>query len=514
MWSLRVSVVVFCFSYAAEQMTNWLNKSLNAIERVGNRLPEPATLFVILIALVMIAAWIAAAAGVAVAHPSTGANIAARNLFDAELLRRLLTQMPQTFADFPPLATVLVAMLGIGVADKSGLLKAVLKAFVTRAPSWLLSAAVVFVGVMSSLAFDVGYVVLIPLGAALFQAAGRHPLAGLAATFAGVSAGYTANLLLTAIDPLLAGITQAAAQVIEPDYVVSVAANYYLMIALVPALVAGGAWLTDFFVEPRLKDLAVATPGDSPTNEHSAGEARGLYAAGIALLACVVLIALAVVPEDALLRGDDGGLGPFYQSLVALMFLVFLVCGLAFGITAGNIRSDRDVVRMAGEAMSDLGQYIVLAFLAAHFIALFKWSNLGLITAVSGAHGLEALGFTGPVLIIVFIFVAGLINLLIGSSSAKWALIAPVFVPMMMLLGYPPELTQAAYRIGDSATNILTPLMPYFPLVIVFARKYLPSIGIGTLVATMLPYSIVFGGIGTVMLLAWVLLGLPLGPGL
>lgn len=495
-------------------MNRLLDSILDWIERTGNKLPDPATLFVILIGVVMVAAWIAASTGVSVVHPSTGEAIAARNLFEPELIRRLFTQMPQTFAEFPPLGTVLVVMLGIGVADKSGLMTVALKTFVTRMPPWLLSAAVVFVGVMSSLAFDVGYVVLIPLGAFLFRAAGRHPLAGLAATFAGVSAGYSANLLLTAVDPLLAGITQAAAQVIDPGYTVSVAANYYLMVALVPVLVLGGAWLTDALVEPWLGGVAVKGGIEQPSMDVSDAETRALFAATVALIVCVVLIALAVVPHDAVLRDDDGGLTPFYRSLVALMFLVFAICGLVYGVTVGRIRSDRDVVNMSAEAMSDMGHYIVLAFLAAHFIALFKWSNLGLITAVSGAHGLEALGFTGPALLVAFIFVAGGINLFIGSASAKWALIAPVFVPMMMLLGYPPELTQAAYRIGDSATNILTPLMPYFPLVIVFARRYKPDLGIGTLVAMMLPYSVMFGLSGSVLLLMWMLFGWPLGPGL
>jgi aminobenzoyl-glutamate transport protein len=494
-------------------MNRFFNAALDAVERMGNRLPDPATLFVIMIALVVAAAWIAAAAGVSVVHPAEGDTIAARNLFEAGLLRRLFTEMPQTFAGFPPLGTVLVAMLGIGVADKSGLLNAALRSFVTRAPSWLLSAALVFVGIMSSLAADAGYVVLIPLGAVLFAAAGRHPLDGLAATFAGVSAGFSANLVLTALDPLLAGITQAAAQVVEPDYIVPVTANYYLMVALVPVLALTGAWLTDRLVEPRLRGLAVQSGVEPENTGLSAAERRGLYAAGAALLACLIVITLMVVPGDAVLRGEDGGLKPFYASLVALMFLVFFVCGLAYGLAARRIHSDRDVVNMTAESMSDMGHYIVLAFLAAHFIALFKWSNLGLITAVSGARGLEALGFTGPALLMIFIAVAGLINLLVGSASAKWALIAPVFVPMMMLLGYPPELTQAAYRIGDSATNILTPLMPYFPLVIVFARRYVPDLGIGTLIAMMLPYSVVFGLSGSALLLAWMLFGWPLGPG-
>jgi aminobenzoyl-glutamate transport protein len=485
---------------------------LNWIERTGNALPDPVTLFAILIAVLMCGSWLAARSGVSIEHPANHNTIAAVNLFAPEQIRRLLVEMPQTFAGFAPLGLVLVVMFGIGIADKTGLIGAALRAFVTKMPRTLLSGTLVFAGVMSSLAVDAGYVVLIPLGAVLFHAVGRHPLAGLAATFAGVSAGFCANLLLTASDPLLAGITEAAARLLQPGYGVAITANYYLMAALVPVFTLAGVLITEFLIEPYLGRYASA---DSPKTEVgvlTAVERKGLLVAGAVLMLWIAVVLLWAVPATGLLRAD-GGLKPLYQAMVALMFFGFLLPGLAYGVATRKIRSDRDAVEMAAGSMADMGHYIVLAFMAAHLIVLFQWSNLGIIIAVKGAEMLRALEWQGPLLIIAFMLVVGAIDLLIGSASAKWALMAPVFVPMLMLLNYPPELTQAAYRIADSVTNVLTPLMPYFPLVLVFGRKYLPSFGIGSLIALMLPYSMLFGILGTAVLFIWMVAGWPLGPG-
>lgn len=490
-----------------------VERSLAAIERVGNRLPDPVTLFLILIGIVIVVSVVTAMLGVSATHPVTGATVSAINLLSADQLRRLFTEMPQTFADFPPLGTVLVVMLGVGVAEKSGLVAAALTAFVRRVPRRFLTAAVVFAGVMSSLAVDAGYVVLIPLGALVFYAAGRHPIAGLAAAFAGVSGGFSSNLVLTSLDPLLAGITQTAAHIVDPSYIVPVTANYYLMIALVPVFVVIGALITDRLIEPRLGAYDGKPDDDVAADDTPADSGRGLKAAGWTLAAFIALVLVLVVPEGAALRAEDGSLTPFYSSLVALMALGFLAIGLAYGIAEKRITSDRDAVQMVSGSMADMGLYIVLAFVAAHFIALFNWSNLGVITAIAGAEGLKAIGFTGLPLVVSFVIIAAFINLFVGSASAKWALMSTIFVPLMMLLGYSPELTQAAYRIGDSVTNILTPLMPYFPLVIVFGRRYLPDFGIGTLVATMLPYSVAFGLAGIALLVVWVMFGIPLGPG-
>jgi aminobenzoyl-glutamate transport protein len=493
---------------------------LDSIEAVGNRLPDPITLFVILIGLVMLVSWIATVAGAGATHPGTGEPILPVNLFSSEQVRRILTQMPQTFATFPPLGLVLVVMIGIGVAERSGLIESALRAFVSSVPPRAITATVVLAGMLSSLAVDAGYVVLIPLGAVIFHGVGRHPLAGLAAAFAGVSGGFSANLLLTSLDPLLAGFTGPAAHIVDPTYVVYPTANYYLMAALVPVFTVIGTYVTDRILEPRLGayDASRGEAGPPARAEPlTPAERRGLALAGVVTLATLGLFAAAVVPAAGPLRDPDGAMlieqiAPFLQSIVALMLILFLLPGLAFGITTGRIRSDRDVSRMMSDTMATMGAYIVLAFVAAHLVAFFSWSNLGVITAVVGADFLQGIGFTGIPLIVAFVLVSATLNLFIGSASAKWAIMAPVFVPMLMMLGYSPELTQAAYRIGDSVTNILTPLMPYFPLVIVFAQKYDREVGIGTIISAMLPYSIAFALGGLLLLGVWLLAGFPLGP--
>ncbi|CAN5594638.1 AbgT family transporter [soil metagenome] len=494
----------------------FFNRFLDSIERAGNKLPDPVTLFLILVGVVMLVSWIASMLGAAVTHPGTGQLIEAINLFSGENIQRLFVEMPTTFAAFPPLGMVLLVMLGIGVADKTGLIAAALKAFVTSVPGWMLTASIIFAGLMSSLAVDAGYVVVIPLGAVLFHGVGRHPIAGLAAAFAGVSGGFSSNLLLTSLDPLLASFTMPAAHLLDPEYFVPVTANYYLMIALVPVYILVGTFVTEKILEPRLGKYSpgegIDLTDDTSSAPLSALERKGLMWAGVALLITLIGTALLVVPEGAPLRGEDGDLNPFYRSIVALMLFFFFIPGLTYGLVTKQIKNDKQVVKMTADSMSDMALYIVLAFVAAHFIALFSWSNLGPIVAISGAGGLQAIGFSGIPLIIAFVLVSSIVNIFVGSASAKWAIMAPVFVPMLMVMGFSPELTQAAYRIGDSFTNILTPLLPYFPLVIVFAQKYVRDMGIGTLISVMLPYSIGFGIFSTLLLVVWIFFGLPLGP--
>jgi aminobenzoyl-glutamate transport protein len=492
---------------------------LDVVERVGNRLPDPVTLFVIMILLVMVASWLAVLAGAGAVHPGTQEAIAPVNLFSGEQVRRILTEMPRTFATFPPLGLVLVVMLGIGVAERSGLIETALKAFVRSVPPRLITASIVLAGMLSSIAVDAGYVVLIPLGAVIFHGVGRHPIAGLAAAFAGVSGGFSANLLLTSLDPLLAGFTTPAAQMLDPQYVVFPTANWYLMAALVPLFTLAGTFVTDRILEPRLGAYTgEAVSADLADEGLLPEQRRGLLAAGLVVLLTLIGVVLLSVPEGAPLRDPEGELlvqriTPLLNSIVALMLFFFFLPGLVYGMVTRTIRSDRDVSRMLSDTMATMGAYIVLAFVAAHLVAFFSWSNLGVITAISGASFLQSVGFTGIPLIVSFVLVSSVLNLFIGSASAKWAIMAPIFVPMLMLMGYSPELTQGAYRIGDSFSNILTPLLPYFPLVIVFAQKYDREIGIGTIISAMLPYSIAFGVVAILLLVVWMLLGLPLGPG-
>ena len=503
----------------AGALSRWIDRGLAGVERVGNRLPDPITLFVLFMAIVLLASWIAAGIGLSATHPGTGEEIRALNLLTAEGIQRILTQMPRTFTDFPPLGLVLVVMLGIGVAERTGLIETALKAFLGGIPGWLVTAAIVLAGILSSVAVDAGYVVLIPLGAVIFHGMGRHPIAGLAAAFAGVSGGFSANLSLTALDPLLAGFTQPAARLVDEAYVVDPTANWWLMIALVPLYVVSATIVTERVLEPRLGKYTgtVADEGGGSGTEPGAPlsrvEKKGLLWAGATFAVCLVGILWLALPEPGILRGPDGEITPLLSSIVALMLFVFFLPGLVYGLVTGSIRSDKDVAKMTSDTMGSMGAYIVLAFAAAHFIAFFNWSNLGLILAVSGADFLQVIDFTGVPLIVSFVLVSSFINLFIGSASAKWAIMAPVFVPMLMLLGYSPELTQASYRVGDSVTNILTPLLPYYPLVIIFAEKYDREAGIGTLVSAMLPFSVVFGVLGIALVVMWMLLGLPLGPG-
>jgi aminobenzoyl-glutamate transport protein len=508
------------------QKKGLLLRMLDVVERVGNRLPDPITLFALFALLVVLASWLAATAGLSAVHPGTGDTVSAVNLLSAEGIRRMLTQAVANFTAFPPLGLVIVVIIGIGVTEHSGLIAVALKALVGAVPRSFLTATLVFAGIMSSMAVDAGYVVLTPLGAMLFAAVGRHPLAGLAAAFAGVSAGFSANLLITSLDPLLSGLSQEAARLVDPAYVVQPTANYYFMIVSVFLLTALGTWVTGRFVEPRLGTWD-PSHGEAVEDELKLGEVtdrerRALRAAGIAFVAFVALLALLVVPQNGILRDPEAvaagrpvyeQIRPFLNAIVTLLMLMFLVTGLVYGWVAGTIRSDRDVARMSSQAVAVLGSYIVLAFAAAQFVAYFGWSNLGLILAINGADGLRAVGFTGVPLLLSFIVVAAFINLFIGSASAKWAVMAPVFVPMLMLSGYSPELVQAGYRVGDSTTNIITPLMQYFPVIIAFAQKYDRRSGLGTLISAMLPYSVVFLIGWSVLFTIWMLAGWPLGPG-
>jgi aminobenzoyl-glutamate transport protein len=491
-----------------------MNRFLDFIERAGNRLPHPATLFALLAAAVLVISWLAA--GASAPHPSTGKPVAAVNLLNGDGIRRITTSLVTNFTGFAPLGTVLVAMLGVAVAEGSGLLGALLRALVLSAPPKLITVVIVFAGILSNAASEAGYVILIPLAAIVFHTAGRHPLAGLAAAFAGVSGGYSANLMLGTVDPLLAGLSTEAARLVAPGYTVNPAANYYFMAASTFLLTFAGYFVTERVVEPRLGAYSGGAAEALEMAPLTLQERRGMRAAGIATLAFGIILVLAVIPEGAVLRDPaTGGLlnSPFLHGIVAVIFLAFLIPGLAYGVGAGTIRSDADVMNAMGKTISTLGVYIVLVFFASQFVAFFGWTNLGLILAIKGAAFLKAIGLTGMPLLVAFIFASAFLNLFMGSASAKWAILAPVFIPMLMLLGYSPELTQTAYRIGDSTTNIVTPMMSYFALIIAFAQRYKADAGIGTIVATMLPYTVVFLLSWTMMFVVWIGLGVPVGPG-
>lgn len=491
-----------------------IDRFLGVVERLGNALPHPATLFALLAFVVLLLSSLFSYLDLSVIHPGTGKEVQVYNLMSVEGFHMIITKMITNFTGFAPLGTVLVALLGIGIAEGSGLIGAALRLVVLKSPPRLLTLVIVFSGVLSNTASEVGYVLLVPLAAIIFHAAGRHPLAGLAAAFAGVSGGYSANLLLGTIDPLLAGLSQEAAGIIQPGYTVNPMCNYYFMFVSTFFISFLGTWTTEKIVEPRLGKYE----GSVAPEEIGAirpEEKRGLHFALIGSILFTAFLLYGLIPADGFLRNPETGdilKSPFMSGIVALLFLGSAVVGIAYGIGAKTIKSDSDVMSGMAKSMETLGAYIVLVFFAAQFVAYFNWTNIGIVLAVKGAELLKASGF-GPIpLMISFIFVSAIINLIMGSASAKWAIMAPVFIPMFMLLGYSPEFTQVAYRIGDSVTNIISPMMSYFALIVAFIQRYQKDAGIGTVVATMLPYSIIFL-IGWILLfVVWILLDLPIGP--
>jgi aminobenzoyl-glutamate transport protein len=493
---------------------SFIDRFLTIIEKVGNALPHPATLFALFALGVVIISGIASLFNIEVIHPGTGETIRPVSLLSIEGLHRILTSMVTNFTGFAPLGTVLVAMLGIGIAEGSGLIGSSLRLLVIKAPKKLLTFAIVFTGVLSNTASEVGYVLLVPLAAVIFLAVGRHPLAGLAAAFAGVSGGYSANLLLGTIDPLLAGLSEEAARIIDPLYIVNPACNYYFMFVSTFVIAISGTWVTEKIVVPRLGKYKGKAEAEE-IKDLSSDEKKGLVYALIAGVIFAVILAFGTIPGNGFLRDPETGdllRSPFMSGIVAFIFLGAAIVGVAYGIGAKTLKNDADVMKGMGKSMETLGLYIVLVFFAAQFVAYFNWTNLGLIIAVEGAQILKSSGLGDIPLMISFIIVAAFINLFMGSASAKWAIMAPVFIPMFMLLGYTPEFTQVAYRIGDSISNIISPMMSYFALIVAFVERY-EKAGIGTVIATMLPYTVTFFILWSLLLVAWIILGLPVGPG-
>ncbi len=523
----------------------WFSRFLLVIEWLGNLLPHPVTLFALFAGGVILISGFAGWLGWHALDPrppgtsgrSPDGVIQAVSLLNADGLRRIVENLVTNFTGFVPLGTVLVALLGVGVAEKSGLISAAIRGLVLRAafpggrgapersgilsPKLVVTVAIVFSGVVSNTASEMGYVLLVPLAGVIFLALDRHPIAGMAAAFAGVSGGYSANILIGTVDPLLAGITEEAARLIDPEYMVHPAVNWYFMIVSTFLITIVGTWVTLRIVEPNLGEYDPSKATEDLADDRSmdpltADEVRGLKWAGAAVLFMSGLLALSVVPEWGVLRNPETREvlnSPFLRGMVSLIFVFFLVPGYVFGRVTGTMRSDRDVIDGMAASMRSLGLYIVLVFFAAQFVAFFGWSNLGPIVAVKGAEILMATGLTGPLVFVGFILLCCFVNLMLGSASAQWAITAPIFVPMLMLIGYSPEVIQAAYRIGDSTTNIITPMMSYFGLILAFANRYDRDLGIGTIISIMLPYTVTFL-IGWILLFyLWVFgLGLPVGP--
>ena len=493
-------------------------RMLAFIEEKFNKLWDPITLFCVLCLFILVLSMILSLAGVTAVHPGTGATLEVVNLLSKSGLQMFVSTITSSFQSFPPLGLVIIVMMGVGLADKAGLMTTFLRRSVSGASRTLVTAIVVFLGINAVAAGDAGFVVLPPLAAVVFLGMGRHPLAGLYAAYASVASGFAACLFVQMGDVIATSFTIPAAQLIDPSYTATPAMNLYFMAASAVVLLPVGVWVNNRIVEPRLGEYV--RPDDVRVEDQGITELerKGLRWAGITLLvSVVVMIALCIGPNaffaDPETGALTGGNAPLMKGIVPIVTVLFLLPGLAFGIAAGTIRSDRDAVRMMSESVSELGGYIVLAFFASQFMTLFAKSNLGAIISIKGAESLQAAGISGIPLLVGLILLCCFINLFLGSAGAKWAILAPIFVPMFMLLGYDPALTQACYRVGDSLTNTLTPLFSYFPILLGFIRKYQKDAGLGTVLANMLPYSLAFGVVWVVLLIVFVVFNIPVGIG-
>ena len=504
---------------------SFFDKFLNSIEVVGNKLPHPITLFALLAFLIVILSALFKILGVSATGEIMNSKtleleqktVNTISLLSGEGISYMIKNAITNFTSFAPLGIVLVTMLGVGCAEGSGYIEASMKKMVSKTPAKLITPVVVFLGVLSNVASDVGYVVLVPIGSIVFMAYKRHPLAGLAAAFAGVSGGFSANLLIGTVDTLLAGISTESAQILDASYEVGATANWFFMFVSTFLIIILGTFITDKIVEPRLGTFDITDESVAQATELNPKEHKALKYANITLIAYILLIIIWALPKNSLLRNPQTGSliagALFIDGIIIFIALGFFIPSIVYGKIAGTYKSEKDIGEQLSKNMSAMGSYIALTFVAAQFVNYFNYTNIGTILALKGADFLGNIGLTGIPLMVLFIILTAFINLFMGSASAKWTILAPVFIPMFMRLGYSPELTQVAYRIGDSTTNIISPLMSYFAMIVVFAKKYDKNSGIGTLISTMLPYSLIFLIGWTILLVIWMILDLPLGPG-
>ena len=498
---------------------------LDSVERFGNKLPDPVFIFVYLIGIMLVVSGLAAWAQLSAVNPVSGETIIARSLFEREIVQTLLGDAPGILTGFAPLGLTLVVMLGAGVAERAGFFSAGMRAALRNAPKNAMTPAIVLIALIATHSSDAAYVVLIPLSGVVYAAVGRHPIAGICAAFAGVSGGFSANFMPGPLDALILGVTEPAAQILDPDYSVNIAGNWWFIIGMSLVFLPIAWFVTDVIVERRLGAWSYSEDspqgaGDGGASNDGAltpGERKGMVRAGLGCLALTLAWAgLSFLPGAPLQNPEAAGAArfdPLFDSLILYFSLLFFVAGAAFGSASGSVKTHRDLVEMMTGGMRDMAPYIVLAFVAAYFITMFSLSTLGAILAIDGAKVLQAMNLPAPLLLAAIVLLAGFLNLVIGSASAKWLAISPIVVPMLMILGVSPEMATAAYRVGDSTTNIITPLMVYFPLVLAFCRRWDKDFGMGGLLANMLPYSVFFTIGGLVLIIVWVALGIPPGPG-
>lgn len=491
---------------------------LQGVERLGNKLPHPFWLFTIMAGLVVVLSGALSALGVSAVSPADGETIRVKSLLSAEGVSTIIGDAIENFAEFPPLALIIVVMLGVSVAEQSGLLSAMLRGSVTRVPAKYLTFVVALAGISGSVASDAAYVVLIPLGALVFKAAGRSPILGLVVAFGSISAGYNASLLLTPTDAILAGLTTSAAHFIDPSYSVTPLANYYFSIGSALFLAVVITLITEFVLTKRTEGMTADGDGlDQQLGEMrlTAAERRGLRNAGLALLAVVVVLVAVLIPGDSPFRGEDGGIlkSPVITGIAYILGLVFLLTGAVFGRATGTLARAREIPGAMSKGVVDLAPVVVLFFAASQFLAYFKWTQLGEIIAIHGAALLQSAHVHPLVLVLGLTVLVTCINMMITSGSAQWTLIGPIVVPMFMLLDMSPETTQAVYRIGDSATNLISPMSPYFAMALGLLQRYRKDAGIGSLMSLTIPISFAVLISWTLFFMAWWALGVPLGPG-
>ncbi|WP_239769733.1 AbgT family transporter [Mammaliicoccus sp. P-M57] len=500
-----------------KQKTSIVNKFLNLIEKAGNRLPDPSILFFFLCAGLIFLSWFISLFNIKVENPGTGKTVEVTSLISREGFGKIISESITNFSEFPALGLVLAVMIGIGVAEKSGYFDKLMVQVVLKAPRKIIVPIIIFVGIIGNAAGDAAPVVLPPLTALVFIKLGYHPIAGLAMAYTSALGAFAANLTLGMSDALVYAFTKPAAELIDKDINLNVAMNWYFIAASTIVLLPAIYYVSMKIVIPRLGTYHPNDDSneDESNNEITTKERKALKFANISFLIVIgVLLALSI-PENGWLRNSDTGSliekSPLMDGVGIVILVVFFVPGFVYGIVSGKIGNTKDLGKMLSDSMSTMGSFIVIVFFAAQLLAYLEWSNLGIVISVKGAELLQ--GQNGVVLIIGFIILSSLINLLIGSASAKWAILAPIFIPMFMLLGYHPAFTQMVYRIGDSITNPITPMMPYLPLLLSYAQKYDKNMKLGTLISSLMPYSIVLAIVWPIFMIIWYLLGIPFGPG-
>lgn len=485
---------------------------LKTVEKVSDKLPNPFFLFLLLALFTVLLSVLFSLLGTSVIHPVTNETISVKSILSIEGIREVLTSAVKNFINFPPLGVVLATMFGIIIAEKSGLFEATLKYTISKVPDNLVVFTIVFVSVNSSLIADAGLIVLPPLAGLTFRAIGKNPLAGVITSFAAINGGFSANLLITALDPLLSGLTHQAAQTIDANYIVYPTANYYFMIVSTFLVAIVCTIVNNRIVEPRLGVHVPDMVGDEIEENSFTIHKKALFYSYSLLFVLLVLIAALSIPENSFFRDENGELTYLFKSIIPLIILMFFFPGLVYGYISGTIKSSNDIVDMLNSGMGTMASYIVIAFAAGQFLHYFNWSELDMIIAVKGAGYISNIGLTGLPLFMTFLILSMLLNLSISSASAKWAILAPVFVPMFMILGITPEATQLIYRIGDSTTNMITPLLPYFPLLIVFAQKFKKDVTMGELISSLLPFSVILFVAWTLLLGIWYIFDFNIGP--